>query len=354
MFLDFITNYFYPFTCFQSTIIALFLFSLKKGSQNQNKLLALFFLSFGVMILSRFLWRHPAFEKHYAILTIGVNFRFFIGPLFYLYLRSIFKPSQKFKKTDLLHAGLFIFLLLNVFINNYFDWIIYVYLDVLQISVYVIWSFFKFRLIYLFIKPILLKNDIRQVFWLQFFIISNIVTLLFIILLLLFLSKIIYIPNWDSWFARLVTFSNFIFINSTVYFALKIPDLYISLKYKNGELPDAIQKRYVAKLANFMEGHKPYLNPSLSLNSLADELSISPKHLSKIINNSFQQNFYHYINSYRIEECKKMFIDETNNQKNIMTIAFECGFNSKNTFNSAFKKATDMTPTEFRKRQFQK
>ena len=100
-----------------------------------------------------------------------------------------------------------------------------------------------------------------------------------------------------------------------------------------------------------MELNKPYLNPSLSLYKLADEISISPKHLSQIINSTFEQNFYQYINSYRIEVCKEILSDKTQNYINILAIAFEVGFNSKNSFNSAFKKHTGVTPTEFRKRQ---
>ncbi len=353
MLLDFIVNYFYPFTFFQSILMTLFLFNLKKGSQKQNKLLALYFLSFGIMIGSRFIWSLPNFEEHHTILAIGVHFRFFIGPLLYLYLRSIFKPSYKLKKGDLLHASLFAFILINEFTDHYFDWLIYTYLDIVQISVYLILSFFKFKLIYLFMKSTLLKVDSRHVLWLQFFIISNIITLLILVFLLLFLNNYYYIPNWDIWFARIVSFTNFIFINSTVYIALIIPDIFISIKYKNAELPYAIQQRYVTKLKGYMDTQKPYLNSELSLNSLADEMSISPKHLSQIINNSFQQNFYHYINSYRIEECRKLLSDKAYNQYTILSIAFKSGFNSKNTFNSAFKRNTGMTPTEFRKRQSQ-
>ncbi len=353
MLLDIITNYFYPIAIFQSVLMTLFLFNQKKGSQKQNRLLALFFLSFGVMIGSRFFISLPKIEIHSTILAIGANFRFFIGPLMYLYLRSIFDPSSKLRKRDLLHAGLFVFLIINIFTDNYLDWLIYIYLDVVQILVYLIWSFFKFKLINLFLKPVLLKLDTRHVLWLQIFVISNIATLLILVFLLLFISKLIYIPDWDSWYARITAFSNFVFINSIVYLALKLPDLFISIKYKNGELPYTIQQRYITKLKDYMNTQKPYLNPELSLNSLADEISISPKHLSQIINDSLQQNFYHFINSYRIEECKKLLSDEVNNKDTILSIAFKAGFNSKNTFNTAFKINTGMTPTEFQKYQNQ-
>ena len=350
MLLEFITNYFCPFTFFQSIFIAFYVSNLKKGLKQQNKLLAFFLLSFGITIGSHFFRNHPDLEKYQSIFLIGLNFRFFIAPLFYLYLRSIFKPAGKIKYSDFFHAGLFIFVIINTYTKQYlqlYSWSIYIYFDIIQMFVYIVWAFIEFKLIYLFIKPSFFNFSNRQIWWLQFFIISKI-----IIWLLLVFSIIFIYDNhsqWQYWSAHLVGFSNFIFINTVVYLSLKIPDFFISIKYKNTELPEAIQQRYYTRLLNFMETHKPYLNPSLSLKSLADELSISREHLSLTINNLFKQNFYHFINSYRIEACKKELLKKENGRKTVLNIALESGFYSKNTFNSAFKKITGMTPTEYKK-----
>ena len=72
------------------------------------------------------------------------------------------------------------------------------------------------------------------------------------------------------------------------------------------------------------------------------------KHLSYIINDKFNLNFYDFINKYRIEESKQ-YLNKSSNIKTVLEIAYKVGFNSKTTFNSAFKKYTDMTPSEFRK-----
>ena len=85
----------------------------------------------------------------------------------------------------------------------------------------------------------------------------------------------------------------------------------------------------------------------LTLPELAQRLNISPCHLSQIINESFHQHFSDFLNKYRIEESKSIL--QKNEQRwNISEIALESGFNSKSTFNSAFKKHTGMTPKEFK------
>ncbi len=357
MFVDFITNYLRPVTFFQSILIALFLFSLKKGNGKQNRLLALLLFSIGVMIGSRILWWHTtSMEIFKPLYVVALDFRFFIGPLFYLYLKSIFKPGFKLKTRDLLHSTVFVVIVILQFVYKNFwlmPWKIFIVVDTLQITLYILWSFVEFKLIYLFSKSDYFKLDHHFIHWLQFFVISNIVNLGILIASWLMSFHVINIQNWNYWILRLVGFTNFVLINTIVYVALKIPDLFISIKYKNGELPEEIQKRYTTKLIYHMETNKPYLNPLLSLNILANEISISPKHLSQILNNSIQQNFYHYINSYRIEEVKKKLSDNIKKQgrDNILEIAYEAGFNSKNSFNAAFKKHTGMTPSEFRKRQ---
>lgn len=354
MIIEFIENYFSPITFFQSILMAAFLFSQKKGSVKQNRLLAFFLLSFGIMIGCRFVWRNPYFEPYRALLQVGLDFRFFIGPLFYLYLRSVFKPARPLKINDLLHGCIFLIVIVNQFTSQFlrfYTWRIYILFDLVQISVYIAWSFIEFDLVDLFIKPSCCKLDNRHIRWLRFFILSNFLTLLFLVFSWLVIQQVLQIPGWNSWFARVVGFTNFIFINTIVYIALKIPDAFISLKYKNSELPTEISERYKIRLIKYMENQRPYLNPTLSLNELAGALSISPKHLSQVINHSFQQNFYHYMNSYRIQVCKSRLLDASEKHLNILEIAFDSGFNSKNTFNAAFKKETGMTPTEFRKQQ---
>ncbi|KAB2844021.1 MAG: AraC family transcriptional regulator, partial [Melioribacteraceae bacterium] len=83
-----------------------------------------------------------------------------------------------------------------------------------------------------------------------------------------------------------------------------------------------------------------------TIRELAENLNIHPNHLSQIINEKLGQNFFDFINSYRIKEAEKLLLK--NGKKTILEIAFEVGFNSKSTFNAAFKKHTGVTPTAYK------
>ena len=91
-----------------------------------------------------------------------------------------------------------------------------------------------------------------------------------------------------------------------------------------------------------------YLDPNLGLEELANELDMSATHLSKIINTYSDYNFSDYINSLRIKQAKKLLNDDSFCRYTIVSIGLECGFNSKSTFYSAFKKFTSQTPSEYR------
>ena len=98
-----------------------------------------------------------------------------------------------------------------------------------------------------------------------------------------------------------------------------------------------------------METKKPYRDSDLSLESLSNMVSISSRYISHVINEKFNQNFFDFVNTFRIEEIKHILI-HSKTHYNILNIAFNCGFNSKSTFNQAFKKHVQMTPSQYRKK----
>ena len=101
------------------------------------------------------------------------------------------------------------------------------------------------------------------------------------------------------------------------------------------------------KLIAMMEGQKPYLEPELNLTQLAKQLNTNPALLSKIINEGIGQNFNDFINEYRVKGyIEKLKAGEQKTQT-LLGIAFDCGFNSKATFNRAFKKYTGTSPKEW-------
>ena len=104
-----------------------------------------------------------------------------------------------------------------------------------------------------------------------------------------------------------------------------------------------------AKLLALIETEKPYLNPDLSLRRLAGMLEIHPNQLSWFLNDGFGKNFNEFINHYRVEEFKALAKLPESAHLTIMSMAYDCGFNSKTVFNTYFKKETGLTPKQFLK-----
>jgi AraC-like DNA-binding protein len=116
---------------------------------------------------------------------------------------------------------------------------------------------------------------------------------------------------------------------------------------KAGEPLDDKDSVFVGRLLSVMEQEKPYLNPELTLSSLANMLKSSPDYLSSILNGNLNKNFFDFVNYYRVEEFKRICRLQQNENLTIMGMAWDAGFNSKATFNRVFKKTTGITPGEF-------
>ncbi len=105
------------------------------------------------------------------------------------------------------------------------------------------------------------------------------------------------------------------------------------------------------KLHAYMTDKKPFLDPELNLNKLSSQTGINAKHLSTTLNKGVGLNFYDYVNGFRIDEVKKLLLNQENRNLTIEAMANMAGFKSKSSFNTAFKKVTQMTPREFLKNQ---
>lgn len=119
-------------------------------------------------------------------------------------------------------------------------------------------------------------------------------------------------------------------------------------KYERNRLDEAEERSNLDKLLKYVEGNKPYLEAELNLKQLSEEVGIPAHQLSMLLSIYLQQNFYTFINKYRIEEAKMRLGAKDSRDHNILTIAFETGFNSKSTFNAVFKKFVGITPSEYR------
>ena len=102
------------------------------------------------------------------------------------------------------------------------------------------------------------------------------------------------------------------------------------------------------KIKDHIIKNKLYLDPLLSMEVIADELRMSKSYISKLINSYSDYNFSDFVNSLRVEQAKKFLSNDEFSNYTIVAIGLECGFNSKSTFYSAFKKFTSETPSTFR------
>lgn len=118
-------------------------------------------------------------------------------------------------------------------------------------------------------------------------------------------------------------------------------------EYKKTGLKQADAELFHKKLTMIMKEQKPFLEPKLTLHALASELDIPIHHLSQIINQFEQKNFYDFINEYRVEEFKERVSDPKNSSFSFLAIAYDSGFNSKSSFNHVFKKLSGKTPSQF-------
>ena len=123
-------------------------------------------------------------------------------------------------------------------------------------------------------------------------------------------------------------------------------------KYANSRIGTLNIVALIERIEDLMEYEQIYTNEELNLHSLSEMVKISPEQLSEIINSRYNENFNAYVNRIRIDAARKLL--EEAPEKSILSIAVSCGYKSKSTFNSAFKKFSGLTPTEYRAGIFKK
>ncbi len=114
-------------------------------------------------------------------------------------------------------------------------------------------------------------------------------------------------------------------------------------------ISDKDLQTYKTTLIQLMYNQQPYLECDINLVGLAEMLSVTPHQLSYIINAGFEENFFQFINRYRVEKAKELLMN-ADERMTILAIAYDSGFSSKTTFNTTFKKITHQTPSEFKKK----
>jgi len=147
---------------------------------------------------------------------------------------------------------------------------------------------------------------------------------------------------------KAAVFLLFILLAAAVFYIVKNRPFENREKYKGSPLDPHIAEECTQKLKRLMEIKKIYCDPAISLHSLAEKLSVSPHVLSQVLNEKLNRAFPDFINSYRIEEAKRI-LRETGGEQKIATVALDVGFNTLAVFYTAFKKFTHMTPAQYKK-----
>ena len=114
--------------------------------------------------------------------------------------------------------------------------------------------------------------------------------------------------------------------------------------------PDESYKKDLETIQKFMDSHRIYTQPELSIDELANQLKMHPRRLSYLINTFLGMNFMSYINNFRIEFAKKRLLEPRDKGETIIEVMYAVGFNSKSTFNTLFKKETGFTPSEYKRK----
>ncbi|MEW7290944.1 helix-turn-helix domain-containing protein [Aquimarina sp. 2304DJ70-9] len=191
---------------------------------------------------------------------------------------------------------------------------------------------------------------------------SNLLLNLFSVFTVSYISYYVLVkfPFFNVGWDYTISFSMTISIYAIGYMVYKEPsifngellsNLFLKEGTNNGELTENTKDEFYEKLLNYITQNKPYLDNNLRLVQLADNIGFSTHILSKLINEKSRKNFNQFINEYRLEEAKKMLLEDA--EISIKTIYFDVGFNNKATFNTAFKSKFNCTPSEYKRKHLE-
>jgi AraC-like DNA-binding protein len=358
-------------TMFISLFLALFLVTVKTEHKLSNRLFAFFLFLTAIDMIGNI----------NSLFYISLNVRVFISsffflqlPTFYLYVLSVCYSDFKLKQKHLIHSVAFLIANLILLPHFYtvdlpskirlleksssipeiqFNHI----LMHIQMLLYIVAAFMILRKA----RKIYLENyagaSIESLNWLFQFTLALSV-FYFIALVKNIFKFTVYLNISEGLKIGLLVFEFFI-IFWYLYKALNNPSLFRNIDSKLKLVADIISEEKkiepetlnedLLRLKNYMADEKPFLNPALTIQDISNSLDIPVRELSVLINHQLGQHFYDFVNTYRIENTIEILKDSSKNKITVLEILYEVGFNSKSSFNTAFKKHTGNTPTYYRK-----
>ena len=329
---------------------------------------------------------------------------FFIGPVIFFYTQSLLNPAFQFGRKEWLQLTpgisyllftLIMYVTDKIILKKYFflaggtdpdfdSW--YQYTGFISMSVYFLLSLRYYMIYRKIIVQVISYADLVLFRWVQKFLIAFLCMLLLKVFFFAGMQipafrKLSYIGPWWEYFSFAIVFYYIAITGYSNSIEAKVSFKINLLEYKKATLmlssfssllndnviedtqpveidlaetesqsyddENGFLKEWRPKIIQLNESKKNYEDPELSLNQMARQLQTNVSILSKAINQGFGLNFNDFINQHRIEKVKQRLHTGEQKTKTLLGIAYDCGFNSKATFNRAFKKATGLSPKDW-------
>jgi AraC-like DNA-binding protein len=368
---------------FQLLFLSFFLYTHEKGNRISNILLGSLFLSIALNLLDVFLLMTGVYNRNPWLAGWGSCLPLLFGPLIYFYTQSVVRKDFAINTRTFYHFLPFIILFLTTEI--YFisqpalmqkAWLINILQHHIPGSVSMVSTLIFIQFLGYVIASFQLVSDYKKtagqhfssrqqtdISWL-----SSMILFFLVIIVVTILNGLMSqtsLATYYLWVFNFIVAATLFFVLSVWLKALRRPDFFsftgeemYSLKPAQPtrqNMPSNSEKEQKRALAqtvlNYMETNKPYLESELTLEQLASRLALKPRMLSQTINETLGQNFFDFINRFRIKEASRLLTNPPDKKITIQEIFYEAGFNSKSSFNTLFKKYTGLTPKEFRKKQ---
>lgn len=360
-----------------------FLILNKKSKSFADYVLTAWFVLIGLALLAYYLEVRGAAAEYPVFLGFSTCFALLLGPISYIYVLAITNLERTFRPAMALHALPYLFFTTVVFIKLFVFAGSSVEADRLMIEdpeapVFVVMGLFRIFLgpVYLVACLLILRKHSRRIrnefsyiadvdlSWLRKVILSLLVIWLTVVLVNIAGNFNDWVPiEWGDHLIHLtvtaaVFFVGFYGIRQQVIFSPVEPDRGRDSEgaeskapghYRKSSLTAEKSRALLNQLLHHMEQEEPYLDGKISLHDLAGRLGISANHLSQVINENLGKSFYDFINEYRVAMVKHKLAESGYRRANLLSIAHDCGFNSKSSFNEVFKKHTGLTPSQYRK-----
>ena len=311
-------------------------------------------------------------------LTCGIDYSTFgypllsssfllFNPAFYLYVKSLVSNTFKLKWIQLLHLLPFIFFEISVYVMHE-PYVLGDFLEkdstlwfrtLFSIASVVSWIAYNYATATsLFRHRNRLVNEFsniesnKSVGWLLFVVVFyNFFCLLLVVSAVLSVYIDINFPlapiyNYSALLLMVYILGFYGLKQEVIYRETSIPEK-TEERYSKSQLTDFKKERIKTQLNKFFEKNKPYLNPDLSMDMLSDSLGIPKHQLTEVLNMYIGKNFFQFVNEFRVEAVKE-YLKDPRNLYSIEAIGYECGFNSKSSFFTVFKKITGQTPMQFK------